>query len=62
MELFGKQWRATKMTKTIKLELTQDQIDLIGAGLSELPFKLVSSLMQELQKQIMPQIKNEIQK
>ena len=50
------------MTKTIKLELTQDQIDLIGAGLSELPFKLVSSLMQELQKQIIPQIKNEIQK
>jgi hypothetical protein len=62
MALFGKQWRATEMSKIIKLELNQEQLDLIGAGLSELPFKLVASLMQELQKQIMPQIKNDNEK
>lgn len=50
------------MSKIIKLELNQEQLDLIGAGLSELPFKLVASLMQELQKQIMPQIKNDNEK
>lgn len=43
------------MTKTYSLKLDEQQVNIIGAGLGELPFKISSSVINELNKQLMEQ-------
>ena len=38
--------------KTFTLTVTEDQVNLLGAALSELPFKVSAALIQELQQQV----------
>jgi hypothetical protein len=43
------------MKKTFTLELTQDHLNVIAAGLQELPFKYASPLVAEINKQVSAQ-------
>jgi hypothetical protein len=42
---------------TFTLTLTQEQLNIIAAGLCELPFKVSASVIKELQNQIQVQSK-----
>lgn len=41
---------------TYKLELTLDQINVIMAGIGELPTKVGLPITEEIRKQVLPQI------
>lgn len=43
----------------LKLELTADQVNIIGKALGAQPFDLVAPLIAELQKQINPQLQQQ---
>lgn len=43
-------------TKAFTLTVTEQEIQIISAGLSELPFKAVAALIQKLQEQINAQV------
>ena len=38
--------------KTFTLVVSEEQINIIGAALAELPFKVAAPMVQELQKQV----------
>lgn len=46
----------TTTPTTYKLELTLDQINVIMAGIGELPTKVGLPMTEEIRKQVMPQI------
>lgn len=46
----------TTTPATYKLELTLDQINIIMAGIGELPTKVGLPMTEEIRKQVMPQI------
>jgi len=43
-------------TATYKLELTLEQINIVMAGIGELPTKVGLPMTEEIRKQIMPQL------
>lgn len=46
------------MTKVFKLELSEQAVQVIGAGLSELPYKHSAIVINEINKQIQAQLNN----
>lgn len=46
------------MTKVFKLELSEQAIQVVGAGLSELPYKHSATVINEINKQIQAQLNN----
>lgn len=53
-----KQRRFLTMTKVFKLELSEQAVQVIGAGLSELPYKHSAIVINEINKQIQAQLNN----
>lgn len=43
------------MSSDMKLELTQEQLQIIGAALSEMPYRVAAPLVAEINKQIAAQ-------
>jgi hypothetical protein len=43
--------------KTFTIEVTADEVNLIGAGLAEMPMKLALPLVKKLQEQVSKQEK-----
>lgn len=46
------------MTKVFKLELSEQAMQVVGAGLSELPYKLSATVINDINKQIQAQLNN----
>ena len=44
----------------MKLELTQEQLQIIGAALSELPYRLAAPVIAEINRQIAEQEKEKL--
>lgn len=44
--------------KTIKLELTLDEVNKVLLGLQEMPFKQVNGLIGKIQEQAKPQLED----
>lgn len=42
----------------IKLELTQNEIQILAKGLIELPYKLSANLLQKLENAVQEELKN----
>ena len=47
------------MEPTMKLELTQEQLQIIGAALSDLPYRVAAPVLAEINRQIAAQQKDE---
>ena len=49
------------MRYAMKLELTQEQLQIIGAALSELPYRLAAPVIAEINRQIEEQEKEKLE-
>ena len=45
----------------MKLELTQEQLQIIGAALAELPYRISAPLIAEIERQIVEQQKQPLE-